>query len=94
MLKAKNFSELETELKPYGITLTNKVKQLHFGAVNKTISGIIAVMDMFPCLQGQIRKIDTWHNNNWPVSASWDGTVYFNYNRYNKIMPIKEKEVE
>ena len=93
MLKAKNFDELEKALSGYGITMTNKVKQLHFSSVSKAVGGVAAVIDMFPCLKGQIRKIDTWHNNNWLISTSWDGTVYFNYNRYNKIMPIKEKKL-
>lgn len=93
MRECKNFAELEKVLGDYGITITNKVKQLHFGAVSKAIGGVIAVMDTFPQLMGQIRKIDTWHNSNWFLSTSWDGTVYFSYNRYNKIMPIKEKQL-
>ena len=93
MLKAKNFDELEKALSGYGITMTNKVKQLHFGAVSKAVGGIIAVMDMFPQLRGQIRKIDTWHNNNWLMSTSYDGTVYISYNRFNRIFPIKEKQL-
>lgn len=94
MKNCSNFKELEACLvSNYNITMTSKVKQLHFGAVSKAISGITDVIDMFPQLRGQITKTDTWHNNNWLVSVGFDGTVYFSQNRFNRIMPIKIKKL-
>lgn len=94
MQEFKNFDELERYLLiNYNITMTAKVKQLHFKSVQKTVAGIIDTIDKFPQLMGQIKKLDTWHNNNWIVSCSYDGTVYFSLNRYNKIMPIKTKKL-
>lgn len=93
MLNCENFKELENALHPYGITITNKVKQLHFKSVFAVINGIVLSIDMFPQLKGHIKKIDTWHNNNWFANATYDGTVYINYNRFNKIKPVKEKKL-
>ena len=93
MRECKNFAELEQVLSDYGITMAPKVKQLHFGATYKAVSGIITAVDMFPQLRGYVRRIDVWHNNNWLMSTSYNGTVYLSYNRFNRIFPIKEKQL-
>ena len=93
MLNAKNFDELETELSAYGIAMTNRVKQLHFATVKEVISGVTMTIDMFPQIKGYITKFDVWHNNNWFVSAAYDGIIYFSYNRFNKISPVKIKKI-
>lgn len=93
MLSAKNFDELETELRAYGIAMTNRVKQLHFATVKEVIGGVTMTIDMFPQLKGYITKFDVWHNNNWFVSAAYDGIVYFSLNRFNKISPVKIKKI-
>lgn len=93
MQECKNFDELETELSAYGISMTNRVKQLHFATVKEVIGGVTMTIDMFPQLKGYITKFDVWHNNNWLVSAAYDGVIYFSLNRFNKIMPIKLKKI-
>lgn len=92
-MNCKNFDELEKALGGYGITMTNKVKQLHFATVYEVVKGITMTIDMFPQLKGYVTKLDVWHNNNWLVSAAYDGIIYFSLNRFNKIMPIKLKKI-
>lgn len=94
MDKCNDFKQLEEYLnKNYGITMTYKVKQLHFKSVKNTINGIAYVIDQMPKLKGYITELDTWHNHNWNVSASFDGTVYFSMSKFNRIMPVKVKKL-
>lgn len=92
-MNCKNFDELEKTLSGYGITMTAKIKQLHFATVYEVVKGITMTIDMFPQLKGYVTKLNVWHNNNWLVSAAYDGIIYFSLNRFNNILPIKSKKL-
>lgn len=92
MLNCKNFDELEKFLlNNYGIRVSQKFKALHFASVIKGVDGVLKAIDTFPQLLHRITLFDTHYNNAGFMFAAYDGTIFWNLNKFGKIMPMKEK---
>jgi hypothetical protein len=93
MIECKNFDELETLLGEYGVTITARIKRLHFESVKKAAAGIIESIEIFPQLRGQITSFEEYTNGTWILSSGYTGIVYFNANKFCKLMPTREKKL-